>query len=116
MSGPRKKSDRTYIDPELSGGKLPPQAIEFEEAVLGAILMESTIIHTIVNNLVPELFFLDQHQMICEAITQLYKDKRPIDTLTVSQKLKDTEKLDLVGGSFYLAKLTAQVSSSANIE
>jgi len=96
-------------------GKLPPQAPELEEAILGAILLERDA-YEASTMLKPEYFYKDEHQCIYEAMMQLYSENKPIDILTVTEKLKANGKLDLAGGPYKLAVLSSKVSSSANVE
>lgn len=99
----------------LQHGKIPPQAVEMEEAVLGALLVDQRAIAE-VDFLYNNMFYKEAHQHIHRAIMDLYTDSGRIDLLTVANELKRTEKLDLCGGDFYLAELTQKVSTSAHIE
>ncbi len=100
----------------LERGKLQPQAIDLEEAVLGAMMIDKKGVDEVIDILQPDAFYLDKHKHIFEAIFQLFTDSQPIDLLTVSAQLKKTAKLDLAGGDFYLIQLTQKISSSAHIE
>lgn len=95
---------------------LPPQAIELEEAILGACMLEQDAILEISNILRPEMFYKDAHQKIFQAIYDLSNNFKPIDILTVTNLLRDKGILDEVGGSFYITTLTSRVASSTNIE
>src|ERR1700754_1606066 len=97
-------------------GKIPPQAKELEEAVLGAIMLEKSAFDTVVEILKPECFYLEGHQRIYRAMQGLAQKSQPIDILTVVEELKVREELELVGGPYYVTKLTNAVVSSANIE
>lgn len=97
-------------------GKLPPQARELEEAVLGAIMLEKSAFDTIVEILKPECFYTDAHQRIFTAFQSLAQQSMPIDMLTVVEELKRKEELEEVGGPYYITKLTNAVVSTANIE
>src|SRR5882724_3754325 len=97
-------------------GKIPPQAKELEEAVLGAIMLEKSAFDTVVEILKPECFYLEGHQRIYKAMQSLAQKSQPIDILTVVEELKMREELELVGGPYYVTKLTNSVVSSANIE
>jgi replicative DNA helicase len=96
--------------------KLPPQAIDLEKAVLGAMLIDGRCIDEILDFLRPEAFYKDEHRYIFEAILTLFHENKPIDLLTVSNQLKKNQKLDLTGGDYYLIQLTQKVASSAHIE
>lgn len=100
----------------LEKGKLPPQAVEIEEAVLGAVMVDSNGLHEAMEILFPEVFYKDSHKHIFESICALYNRNEPIDLLTISNELKKASKLELAGGDFYLIQLTQKVSSSAHIE
>lgn len=97
-------------------GKVPPQAKDLEEAVLGAIMLEKSAFDTVVEILKPECFYADGHQRIYRAMQGLQQKNQPIDILTVVEELKKREELELVGGPYYVTKLTNAVVSAANIE
>ena len=97
-------------------GKVPPQAKELEEAVLGAIMLEKSAFDTVVEILKPECFYTDAHQLIYRAMQGLALKSMPIDLLTVVEELRTREELDIVGGPYYITRLTNAVVSSANIE
>jgi replicative DNA helicase len=98
------------------GGKLPPQSIELEEAVLGAIMLEKNALSDVIEILKPESFYSEANQNIYEAIVELFNEAQPIDLLTVRERLKKKSMLDVVGGLKYLTHLTRNVNSSAHIE
>ncbi len=97
-------------------GKVPPQALELEEAVLGAIMLEKDAIISVIDILRPESFYKESHRMIFEAVLELSRKLEPIDLLTVSEQLKKKEQLDVVGGPYFLTQLTSSVASAAHIE
>lgn len=97
-------------------GKVPPQARDLEEAVLGAIMLEKSAFDTVVEILKPECFYVDAHQRIYRAMQSLAQKSMPIDMLTVVEELRLKEELELIGGPYYVTKLTNAVVSSANIE
>ena len=109
------KIDRTAII-SLEKGKLPPQVIDLEEAVLGAMMIDKKGVDEVIDILQPDAFYKDAHKHIFEAIVQLFTDTQPIDLLTVSAQLRKNAKLELAGGDFYLIQLTQKISSSAHIE
>ena len=90
-------------------GKMPPQAPELEEAVLGAIMIEKDAYPTVADLLQPRSFYNDQHRLIYEAIQALASTDQPIDTLTVAEKLKQQGKLVEAGGITKLADLTNKI-------
>lgn len=97
-------------------GKVPPQSKELEEAILGAIMLEKAAFDTAIEILKPECFYVDAHQRIYKAMKSLADKSSPIDLLTVVEELKFNEELDIVGGPYFVTKLTNSVVSSANIE
>ncbi|MCS6823753.1 MAG: replicative DNA helicase [Cytophagaceae bacterium] len=97
-------------------GKLPPQAIELEEAVLGALLLERDALTTIIEILKPESFYKEAHQLIFKAVLALFDKSEPIDILTVVNHLRSTGELEAAGGAYYITQLTSKVSSAAHIE
>jgi replicative DNA helicase len=100
----------------VEGGKLPPQAIDLEEAVLGAMMLEKNAVNDAIDILSPESFYKDSHQRIFEVIHDLFQESQPIDILTVTARLRQKGELDIVGGPFYISQLTNRVASSANVE
>ena len=97
-------------------GKVPPQARELEEAVLGALMLEKDPVALVIDVLRPESFYVDAHGYIFKAISTLFNKSQPIDILTVTDELRSMGKLDLVGGAFYITDLTNRVASAANVE
>ena len=97
-------------------GKVPPQAKDLEEAVLGAIMLEKSAFDTVAEILKPECFYVESNQRIYRSMQGLQQKNLPIDLLTVVEELKFREELDVVGGPYYISKLTNAVVSSANIE
>jgi replicative DNA helicase len=97
-------------------GKLPPQALDLEEAVLGALMLEKNALNAVVEFLKPEHFYRDSHKEIFQAILDLFKASEPVDMRTVVHQLRKNGKLELVGGAYVIPELTAKVSSAANIE
>jgi replicative DNA helicase len=100
----------------LKQGKLPPQALDLEEAVLGAMLIDKKGVDEVIDLLQPEAFYKTAHQYIFESIFNLFQNSQPIDLLTVSAELRKKGKLDVAGGDFYLIQLTQKIASSAHIE
>ncbi len=100
----------------LEQGKIPPQAVDLEEVVLGAMMIDKKGVDEVIDILHPEVFYKDAHRYIYEAIFKLFESSEPVDLLTVSAQLKKDQRLEMVGGDFYLIKLTQKVASSAHIE
>jgi len=108
------KSD-LYTRPVLDG-KLQPQAVDLEEAVLGAIMLEKEALTTVIDILGPKSFYKESHQKIYQAIINLFNASEPVDILTVTNELKRTSDLEIIGGPFYITSLTNRVASAANVE
>ncbi|MCA6451647.1 MAG: replicative DNA helicase [Chitinophagaceae bacterium] len=112
-----RKRRKTSIDMStMLYGKVPPQAKELEEAVLGAVMLEKSAFDTISEIIKPECFYVEANQLIYKAMQGLQQKIMPIDILTVVEELKMREQLDAVGGPYYVTKLTNSVVSTANIE
>ena len=107
---------RSINTPVPTGGKLPPQALDMEEAVLGALLLEKDSLHRVIDILKPHMFYKDANRFIYETIIELFQNSEPIDILTVKNALSKVQKLKQTGGAFYLTELTSRVASAANIE
>lgn len=104
------KSKFTEID------KLPPQAIEVEEAVIGALMLEPGAFNSVSGILTAESFYKNEHQIIFDTVKDLHSRKRKIDLLTVTQALKDRDLLNEVGGPMAVTQLTRRIVSAAHIQ
>jgi len=100
----------------LEQGRLQPQAIDLEEAVLGAMLIDNRAVSQVVDILSPQSFYREAHQRIYETIQKLFGESEPVDILTVSNALRKQGLLESIGGDHYLARLSERVSSSAHSE
>ncbi len=100
----------------LQKGKLPPQAVDLEEVVLGAMMIDKKGVDEVIDILQPEAFYKESHQLIFNSIISLFEKQEPIDIKTVSFQLKKDGNLNTVGGDYYLIELSQKVSSSAHIE
>jgi len=109
-----KNKDMNSFDEVL--GKIPPQAIELEVAVLGALLIQSDAIFQVMQILKPECFYKPIHRDIYQAILDLGINNDPVDIMTVANELKAKQKLDEIGGELYLSELTERVATSSHIE
>ncbi len=109
-----KSRQTTVVVPDM--GRLQPQALELEEAVLGALMLEKDAYSIVSEILKPECFYDKAHEMIYSAIVDLAISQRPVDMLTVIEQLRKRGELDLIGGPFYISQLTSKVASSAHIE
>jgi len=101
---------------EETGGTVPPQAVELEEAVLGALMLEKDSIIAVQEFITPEAFYAEAHRTIYRAIEDLAAELKPIDLYTVTERLKVRQELKKIGGAAYLAQLTQRVGSAANVE
>ncbi|MBO4690125.1 MAG: replicative DNA helicase [Paludibacteraceae bacterium] len=113
----RKRSQQTTIIKVGANemGKLPPQAQELEDSVLGAILIEKDAYGTVADLLRPEVFYKDQNRLVYEAIRALASKDEPIDSMTVCEKLRSQGTLEQAGGVVYVADLTRRVASTAHL-
>lgn len=96
-------------------GRMPPQATDIEQAVLGAMLVDAQALTTAVSLLAPDQFYEPRHGRIFDAAEELFASGRPVDLITLSEELKRRGHLDGIGGA-YLTELTALVASAANVE
>ena len=113
---PKTSRDGININKNLDLGKLPPQALDLEESVLGALMLEKDALTDVIDILRPENFYKDANKEIYQAIIDLFNNSEPVDLLTVTAQLKKNGKLDFVGGSYYVSQLTTRVNSASNIE
>jgi len=112
--GYRKKP--SFDSPTNYLGKVPPQATDLEEAVLGALMLEKDALTSVIDILKVESFYKEGHKAIFQAILDLFTESQPIDLLTVTTQLRKNGTLEIAGGAFYITELTSKVSSAANIE
>lgn len=112
----KRIEDEAFFQESMAMGKLPPQAMDVEEAVLGALLIDKSSVEKVVEILSPECFYKTAHQKVFEVIQDLFIRSVAVDMLTVTESLRESEELELVGGAYYIAKLTNRVTSSANVE
>ena len=96
--------------------RLPPQNIEAEQSVLGAILLENEAISPAIENLTPDDFYKEAHKQIFVAMLDLYGKSEPIDLVTLTEQLSKKEKLEKVGGASYLTSIVSMVPTAANIK
>ncbi|MFN8699847.1 MAG: replicative DNA helicase [Flavobacteriales bacterium] len=97
-------------------GKIPPQAADLEEAVLGALMLDTTALNAVIDILKPSSFYKEAHARIFGAIAELFQKGLPVDILTVTHALRKSGDIELVGGPLYISQLTNRVASSANVE
>lgn len=117
LEGKERKETKVMLELAAKGGGLvPPQAVELEEAVLGAMMYTKNSVMKVVDIISIDCFYKQQTQEVYKAIDELFWEEKPIDMLTVIQKLRSMGKIDIVGGAAYIGELTSKVASDANIE
>jgi replicative DNA helicase len=116
MDNRRKIRDTVVFDDVTDFGKVPPQAIDLEESVLGAILLEKDCIHIVAEILKADDFYKETNKLIFESVLSLFQTGKTIDLLTVVNELKSKGNLEAVGGAYYITQLTSRVASASNVE
>jgi len=112
----KKRSGRKLTENLINEhGKLQPQALDLEEAVLGAVMIETKAVNEVIDMLRPEMFYKKSHQLIFKAVQNLFNKSEAIDMLTVTNELKSKGELEIIGGPYVIAQLTNKVASAANI-
>ena len=114
----RKPSTRLSKISNISAeiGRIPPQAIDLEKAVLGALMLEKNAVTDIIDILKEESFYDPKHQYIYGAVRQLFSNTKPIDILTVTDYLQKSGELAAAGGAAYISQLTSRIASTAHAE
>jgi replicative DNA helicase len=97
-------------------GRIVPQAVQVEEVVLGAIMIDINAMSAVLDMLSPDVFYLQAHSKIFSAMMRIFNKTQPIDLLTVHEELKKAGEIEEVGGPAYLAELTSKVGTAANVE
>ena len=113
-SNPRISPDLGALNAEY--GKIPPQAVDLEEAVLGAVMLEKDAVLSVIDILKPGSFYKDSHQKIYRAIIDLSTQEKAIDILTVTEELRKSKCLEEAGGPLFITQLTSKVASAAHLE
>lgn len=115
---PTRRNTRTSSMSITNGEitKLQPQAIDLEEAVLGAVMIDKEAVITVLEVLNYQFFYLDEHKEIFKAVTQLFSASKPVDIMTVADQLRKNGQLEFVGGPKYITQLVDRIGSSANVE
>jgi len=116
MAEPRKIFDLNNSESPSGGGRVPPQAVDVEMAVLGAMLIEKDAIAKALEVLDDTAFYKPAHQQIFAAMIGLFERSEPVDLITLMEELRRRAQLEKIGGEVYLTDLTTKVTSSANIE
>ena len=112
----RKKERMTYDMAFALNGKTPPQAVEVEQAILGALMINDKTLTDVIEMLRPEYFYKIEDQHIYKAIHTLFEQSKQVDMITVMEELKHEGKLEEAGGAYYITQLTNNVVSSAHAE
>ena len=100
----------------INGGNKPPQAVELEESVLGALMLDANALNTAIELLHEEYFYKPEHQVIFRAIHKLFEQNQPVDMMTVTHQLRHSGELEAAGGAYHITELTSHVVSAAHIE
>src|SRR3989344_967083 len=95
--------------------RIPPQNIEAEQSLLGALLIDRDAMIKIADSVTPEDFYKDAHRAIFEAMMDLFREREPIDLLSLGNRLEEKKQLETVGGRSYLIELSNAVPTAANV-
>jgi replicative DNA helicase len=101
---------------QITGLKIPPQSIDSEKALLGSIMIRPDSLNEIIDMISGKTFYVEKHRIIYENILELYAQGKPLDIISLSEKLKSKKILDQIGGRSYLSEIIEAVPSSANIK
>ena len=112
----RRQQAENLLSASTDMGNVPPQAVDVEEAVLGAMMVNPDSVDVAMDILNAKCFYDQRHKMIFEAVYELYSERFPIDMLTVVERLKQKGTLSEVGGPAKLAALTQTIGTGANVE
>jgi replicative DNA helicase len=107
----KKKIEEINLD-----GQILPYETEIEQVVLGSVLLEGDIINKIIKDFTASLFYNDKNKIVAESIIGLYKENKPIDIITICNDLKQKNKLEEIGGAYYISSLTSKTSGGVNLE
>jgi replicative DNA helicase len=113
--GRGKRSDVVSSAPSAAGFRVPPQAVEVEKHVIGAMLLDVDAVGVAVEHLAAEDFYLERHQVLYETLLSLSEKNQSVDLLTLAEALRKSGKLEASGGEAYLMEISAEVVSSANL-
>ena len=117
MARSKRKNDLILSEDLLDKGmRVPPQALEVEKSVVGAMLLDKEAVGVALENIDETIFYREAHRKIFLAMVALYEKNEPIDVITLSDELKKRNELDDIGGTYYLTELASMVPSAANIE
>ena len=100
---------------EVITGKIPPQNIDAEKSLLGAVLIDEETLADISEHVTAKDFYEKRHSIIYDGMMRLYEKHRPVDLLTLTDELKRKKELEVIGGSAYLTELTNYVPTAAHL-
>ena len=113
----RPKKKEVSIDAiGIETGKVPPQAVDVEEAVLGAMMIEPNCVPDVLDSLTADCFYKEANRKVFMAISSLSSEHQPVDIYTVSEELKRQGSIDEIGGPYYLSLLSSSVGAAAHVE
>ncbi len=113
---PNKTRRITQEQVFIQHGRKAPQALDLEEAVLGALMLEQDALTNVIDVIKPDFFYHEKHRKIFEAIYALFSNSEPVDILTVTEELRKRGQLEDVGGAYFISDLTTRIASAANVE
>ena len=113
---PKNKKEVSLDAIGQEAGKVPPQALDVEEAVLGAMMIEPNSVPDVLDSLTADSFYKDAHKKIFSAISRLSSAHEPVDIYTVAEELKKTGSLEEAGGAYYLSLLSSRVGAAAHVD
>ena len=116
MAKQKYPEKKTVLEIPSMDGRIPPQALDLEEAVLGAIMLEQEAVIVVLDILKPEYFYNPANRKIFQAVCDLNAKESPVDLFTVTNQLRSSGELESIGGQLYLSQLTSKVVSAANVE
>jgi replicative DNA helicase len=100
----------------VPAGRIPPQAVDVEQSVLGAMLIEREAIPRAIEILREDAFYDGRHRRIFSGMSTLFERGEPVDVITLTEEMRRRDEIDAVGGPYYLTELTTKVASAANVE
>jgi replicative DNA helicase len=100
----------------VSAGKVPPQNLDAEKSLIGAVLIDEEVLADVSEQVTPDDFYEKRHSLIFGGMMRLYEKHKPVDLLTLTDELKKKDELEIVGGSAYLSELTNYVPTAAHAE
>ncbi len=112
----KSKTETNFESLGLEMGKKPPQALDIEEAVLGALMLEPSAVTDVLDIISPDCFYKESNRKIFTAISSLASKHAPVDIFTVSEELKNSGDLELVGGASFLSQLSMKIGAAAHID